>query len=215
MAISFDNVKTVKPATKAKKSEKARVEIAGMHEYAALVAVMKSLEAVKASMEADIKAKMVEQFVTMGCERKARPDNFRGYEGEGEASCELRARSTTSPLSSDEQELLAKHKIPTTTVETVVDTFVINPAYIGDSELMGKVAAKLNQVKDIPQDFIMKQEGVSKTVIGEGALDVMFKLPAETVEGLLRTVGVLALKPKFENMENALDSIRHLVTVEG
>ena len=215
MAISFTNVKTVKPATKAKKAEKTRVEISGMHEYAALVAVMKSLEAVKASMEAEIKSQMAEQFVVMGCERKARPENFRGYEGEGEASCELRVRSTTSPLSSDEQELLAKHKIPTTTVESVVDTFVINPAYINDSALMGKVAEKLNLVKDIPQDFIMKQEGVSKTVIGEGALDMLFKLAPETVESLLRTVGVLALKPRFENMENALDSIRHLVTVEG
>ena len=97
----------------------------------------------------------------------------------------------------------------------MVDTFVINPAYINDSALMGKVAAKLNQVTDIPQDFIMKQEGVSKTVIGEGALDVMFKLPAETVEGLLRTVGVLALKPRFENLENALDAIRPIITVEG
>lgn len=211
MAISFANAKTVKTATKAKKAEKTRVEIAGMHEYAALVSVMKSLDAIKSTMEADIKAKMADKFVSMGCERKARPENFVGFEGDGTASCELRARSTASSLSEAEQETLAEYNVPTTVVEDVVDTFVINPAYIEDAVLMGKVAAKLNTIKEIPNDFIMKQEGRSKTVVADGAFDVVFKQTPEVAQMLMRITSTLAIKPKFEDLSAAMDTIRHLV----
>lgn len=211
MTISFATAKTVKTVAKAKKADKVRVEMNGMHEYAALVSVMKSLEAVKASMEAEIKADMLKKFVDMGCDKQARPANFIGFEGDGEASCELRARSSVSGLTEAEQEILADHEIPTTVVEDVVDTFVINPQYITDASLMDKVAAKLNTIKDIPSDFILKQEGRAKTVVAEGGLDAVFKNSPEVAANLLKIVGTLAIKAKFTDMEKALDAIKEFV----
>lgn len=212
MAINFANVKTVKPAAKSKKSVKPRIEVEGMHEFAALAAVIKSLTSVYETMEAEIKDKMAIEFVKAGCEKKARPENFKGYEGENaEASCELRARSSASALTAAEQELFAEYKLPTKKVESIVDTFVINPVYAGDTELMSKIAKKLNTIKDIPEDLFMKQDGVSKTVVGEDALDAMFKLDVDAVTKLLRVVGTLAIKPTFTDMDSAMAAISHLV----
>jgi hypothetical protein len=213
MAINFANVKTVKPAAKTKKSDKPRIEMEGMHEFAALAAVIKSLTSVYETMEADIKNQMAMEFVKAGCEKKARPENFKGYEGDNaEASCELRARSSASALSAAEQELFAEYNLPTKKVESIVDTFVINPEYAGNAELMNKIAKKLNTIKDIPEDLFMKQDGVSKTVVGEDALDAVFKLDAAAVTKLIRVVGTLAIKPRFSDMDVAMAAISHLVS---
>ena len=210
MAISFTTAKPVQVA-KPKKNEPQRVEIADMEKLAALDSVIKSLTALKTTFEADVKAAMANRFVTDGCAKKGRPENFRGIEGVAEASCELRARSSASSLSNDEQTLLSRNSIPMTKIESVAETFVVNPAYAGDSELLGKVAAKLNSIKGIPEDFIQTQAGVSRTVIAEGAMDAIFQHGTMNAHELLSIVATLAIKPKMNEDGAAYRIVREML----
>lgn len=194
----FATAKTVKTATKAKKPTKASIEITGIEALSAIDHAIKALTALKETYEADVKSEVSTHFVKAGIEAGKRPANFTGTEGKATASCELRKRSSRSGLAEGEIEMLEAAGIATEIAEDVVDTFVINPAYAGDQDLLAKIEKKLSQIKDLPEDFILRQEGVSRRVVSEAALDQIFTLDEETVAALLPVVGTIALKPKFE-----------------
>jgi hypothetical protein len=200
-------------AKKTKKDDKVVVTIAGLEELAAIDAAMKSLKAIRETLESDVKTAMKDQFVNTGIKAGKRPENFKGNEGIASASCELRARASNSPLSADEVALLAKYEIPTQTVDTVTETFIINPKYLNDSALLEKVGNAIGKIKDVPEDFIQKQNAVSKTIVAEGALDVLFaKNDANLVSTLLGTVGVLALKPTIgDKVKEAMSLVSKLL----
>lgn len=196
MAI-FDKAKTIKTDKPSKRSA-PEVVMAGIEAVAALDTVIKSLTALKETKTDEVKEAMKERFIRVGLEEKRRPVNFKGIEGEASASCELRIRSKTSALSDAEVTFLTKHGIKTQKVVSTVETFAINPAYLQDPAVMKAVEAALKKVKGLPEDFIQYQEGQSKTVVDEDALDEMFAKANKAACGeLINTIGVLAIKPKM------------------
>lgn len=212
----FANAKTVKTGSKSKKAEKAEIQIEGLENLAAIDAVIKSLEALKKTVEADVKSQMMVHFVKTGCDQKKRPENFKGMDGDASASCELRARSSASGLSDSEIDLCKKHNIATEEVTAVVDTFIFNPAYANDGKLLGEIEKKLKGIKGLPEDLILKQDGSSKTVVAASAMDEVFLLQPEVAKQMLAVVGVLAVKPKLEGKEvaDAFDIVKVLIGEE-
>lgn len=199
MFANAKQVKTDKPA--AKKDKKDQVNLPGLTDLASIDAVIKALTALKSTIDADIKSEAAVHFVKTGRALKKRPENFRGVDEGSSASIELRIRSTTSVLSEEEQALLAENGIGTRTVVSVVDTYVINPDYKDNAEILGLVESRLAGVEGIPEDFIQKQDGVSKVVVAEDALDKVFTLSDEKARDLLSVVGVLAVKPKLDTTD--------------
>jgi hypothetical protein len=194
----FADAKTLETAKpKSKKTQQERVVVAGLEALASIDAVIKSLEAIKAVKMTEVKDQMAEKFIKDGIDKNDRPENFRGLEGNAEASCELRARSSNSPLSDEEIAKYEEHNLPITKIETVVETFVINPEYLADVKVMSSIEAALKKVKGIPDDLFLRQQGVTKTVAGEDAIKMLFAGAAteEEVTEMLPLVGVLAVKP--------------------
>lgn len=196
MAI-FDKAKTIKTDKPSKRSAPS-VVMAGIEAVAALDTVIKSLTALKETKMVAVKDAMKERFIRVGLDEKRRPVNFKGIEGEASASCELRIRSKTSALSDAEVAFLTKHGIKTHTITATPETFAINPSYLQDATIMRAVEIALKKVKGLPEDFIQYQEGVSSTVVDDGALDEMFaKASKVDCEQIINTIGVLAVKPKM------------------
>jgi hypothetical protein len=192
--VSLSNAKTLKTGAtaKSKRSDKAEIEIAGLEDVAAIDAVIKSLTALKKAKESQVKDAMKSYFVTTGAATKKRPENFRGIEA----------------------ELMESKGLPVEEVVETVATLVINPEYLQDQILLAKVEQQLNKIKDIPDDFIMSQEGKSKKIVGETALDVLFaEHSQDAIDDLLSVVGVLAVKPtlKDDDITKAMEVVNRIV----
>lgn len=200
-------------AKKPGKVEKPTIKITGLEELAAIDAVMKSLKALRETVEVDVKRAQREHFITEGMKIGRRPENFKASEGIATASCELRARGSNSPLSDDEQAALKPYGIPTETVESVKETYIINPAYFNDGDLLQRIGAAIGKVKGVPEDFIQKQEAVSKVIVSEGALDKLFAIKEKAViTALFNTVGGLAIKPTVgDKVREALQIVQGVV----
>ena len=210
----FENAKApkAKPA-KGKKSKGREVEVKGLNELASIKAVLAALEGMAKTTEAEIKAQMLQEFVKDGCAIGRRPENFKGVDVGATASCQIRKRSSKSILSEGEVELLEEHGVIYETIDDVEDTFVINPAYAGDSDLLAKISKKLETIKGLPEDFIQHQEGKSRRVATEESLEQIFTLkPGVTCE-LLDVVATLAIRPKLDNadLKGALDRISKVI----
>jgi hypothetical protein len=190
-----NTVATKKPASA--KSKKREIEMQGIESLAAVDSVIKSLLALKGTIEEGIKAEAMEIFVRDGAALHAQPENFRGIEGAGEASVELRKRSTASELTEEELTMLARFNVPTTEVVSVVETYVINPEYGNDSKLLEKVANALKGVKGLPEDLFLFQEGKSKKVVAENSMAAVFALKQAEIAHVLPLVSTQALKPKM------------------
>lgn len=196
----FSNAKA-KTAPKAKKPGKSKPEIAinDLETLASIDAVVKALEALRGTVESSVKGQMHDQFVAAGMDRGSKPDSFRGVEGNASASCEIRKRSTRSVLSSADVELLTKHGVEVEVLEDVAETFVINPDYAGDGELLGKISEALSGIDGLPEDFIQHQAGVTRTVASNKTVDQVFAQKDEqVVRDLMKVVTTLAVKPKLE-----------------
>lgn len=214
MGIFSDAKKTPSKASKSKPAE-VLIAIEGLEMYGTIDAVIKSLTALKATYGEEAKDKMREHFIKVGAASASRPANFKGGEGLVSASCELRARSATSPLSEDEVALLKAYNIPMVTNDVVVDTYIINPAYATDQKLLGKIEKAMLKVSGLPEDFIMKQDGVATTVVAPNALDVLFSKAEKIVRECINLVGVLAIKPKLDaDVAEAYETVGKMFQVE-
>jgi len=191
----FSQAKTLpEPKTKAK-AKADGVEIKGLEDYSLIDALLKSLGAVKDTLAVAIKDESRELFVSV--KDKKRPANLKGFDGAATASIQLQKRSTRSPLSADEVTLLIERGIPYDTVEARAETFVINPAYANDGALLGKIDKALKGVKGLPEDFILKQEGVTSHVVSDESILTMYA--KEQARELVDTLCTLAVKPTLAN----------------
>jgi predicted regulator of amino acid metabolism with ACT domain len=198
----FANAKSLAPEKpKTKKSNKAEIQLEGLEQFALLDSLIKSLEAVRDTYCDMVKCDAREIFAKADGKR---PENFRGIDGDAEASIELRKRSSRSTLSEEEVATLTEHKVPFDVVDDVTETFVINPEYANDSALLGKIDKALGGVKGLPENFILRQAGVSRRVVSDATIDHVFAhgLASE----LMDTVTTLAVKAKLNvpNMQKAL-----------
>ncbi len=214
MSNMFENAKAPKAKPAAGKKSKGReVEVKGLNELASIKAVLAALEGMAKTTEAEIKAQMADEFVKEGCKIGRRPENFKGVDVGATASCQIRKRSTRSVLSEGEIELLEANGVEYETVADVEDTFVINPTYAADSDLLGKVSKKLEGIKGLPEDFIQHQEGKSRCVATEASVEQIFTLAPEVTSELLDVVATLAIRPKLDdaNLKSALDRISKVI----
>jgi hypothetical protein len=200
-------VSAKKPA--AKKPTAKEITIAGMERLAAMRFVMKALKGALEVEEAAVKEQIKDEFVETGCRIEARPPNFRGVEGLGEGSCQLKSRPSTSALSEEEIELYTLHNLPTDEVVTVEECFRINPIYSNDTALLERVSRAIERVRDIPDDLIQKQEAVKRTIAAEAALDLLFTKPPNVARELFESVAVLAIRSKYNdpNLDRAMGTV--------
>ena len=187
-----------KPASKSKAEE---VFYAGVEDVAALNAVIKALEGFKADAEAKLKAAANETFIAKGLAGKCRPENFKGFEGIGTASIQLRASS--SRLSDESIEEFEEHGIALDKQEIVVETFVIAPEYANDPAFVLKLEATLGEKLMALQDergaIIQKQEGVSKTTVSDAGLQQIFTKSEEIVRKLVPVAFTTAVLAKLKD----------------
>jgi len=194
----FANAKTLAATPTAKaKSKKEEIELSGLEDYALIDALIKNLEALKSGIEDQVKSDAKELFLIAADKSNKKPANFRGVDGSAEASVELRKRSTRSTLTEEEIAELELAGIPIEKIEDVTETFVINPAYVNNSALLGKIETAMKKVKGLPEDFIMKQEGQVRFVVSDETVDAVFT--RNLARKFLDKVCLVALKPKLEN----------------
>lgn len=213
----FEKAKSnTKPAPKKGKKEKRQVEVAGLNEYAAFVAVEKALEGVKQALAANVKEQVVAEFVRAGSEKGVRPESFRGVDGEkASASCEMRKRSTRSGLSATEQEFLNEHGIAFEQTFDVEERFTINPKYAEDMDLLAKVSEALADI--VPDDFLEHQAPVSRHTVTDASVAEVYEYIARNnnapAEELLRVVCTPALKPTIEggDISEALKTMNEIL----
>lgn len=208
--------KTSTVAAAKKKSDKVEIALTDLEDLASVNAVLKALDGLKVTLSESVKDQMKDQFVEAGTNVKHRPDNFRGVEGIASASCELKKRSTASKLSEEEIKLLTKNKITVDVTESVTETFIINPKFKDDQDLLERVSEALAGVDGMPEDFIQLQEGQSKTTVSDEALNQIFAKKPAVARKLLDVVGVLAIKPKLEtgDVSDAMELVTTLLADE-
>lgn len=191
-----------------KKAEKARVEVTGLEQYAVLDALEKSIAALKEVAKAKFDQTQVrEYFVEKGVATGKKPESFRGYEGNAEASVECRKRGANSPLNDEEIALLVSHNVP---VAEIGETFfIINPKYVGDKRI-AEALAKAN----LPEDVLQVYETPKKTVVSDETLDAVFATKKkEVVEALFKVVSTTAYKPVVTDFDpaEAMKAVAELV----
>ena len=185
------------PVKSSKKDEKAEVRIDGLEDYAIITNLVKSLTAVQTTVGEAVKSEMRTIFAA----NRKRPENFRGIDGKASASCELRKRSSASPLNDVEVELLERNNIPYDTLPVVEERFVINPAYADDQDLLERISAALSKAKGLPEDFILLQKGSAKKVVSDATIEKVFE--CGLAETYIDTVCTLAIKPKLDETDVA------------
>lgn len=220
----FSTAKVIAPAAKTTKA-KAENQLEGLEQLAQVDALIKSLEAVKATLDAEVKSRALNIFIETANGR--RPESFRGLEGTASASIELRKRSTTSPLNEDQIKLLASKGVAGEKVIVTNKMFGINPVHAENQELLAKVEAALKDI--VPADFIVLQEEKSKIVVTDKAMETVFKeihmargaaknkeefaAVSQEARTFIETVGVLAIKPTLQSTDVAslFDKVRGYV----
>lgn len=213
MANLFANAKVAtKPVKTAKAKDKREVQIEGLANLAAVDALIKTLSAVKETLEAEVKAQAIEDFKEQVATYN-KYENFRGVDDGASASCELRKRSTASALNEADIDLLNKFKVPFGKDIKVESCYRINPRYTGDSKLLENISKAISKVKDVPEDFIELQEGVEKNVVTEDTVNVACKNPA-AFNALIGVIGTLAIKPKLDesNTVEILETVKALIS---
>ncbi len=213
--VSFANVKTIAKPAKTGKAAKNTVNIDGLLSYAALNNAIDTLETLKKTFRGEIDTQMLSEFVTVGVSTGSKPDSFEGIDGDATASCEIRKRSVRSVLSPTDIAILKDHKIPIEETKSETETLIFNPAYLSDAKLMAKIEAALNKVVGLPDDIIMKQEGVTTYTVSDATVNAVFATKDKAkLELLVPIVTTLALKPKLDNDTVVADTIRTLLLGE-
>lgn len=212
---SLGGVGVVNTPPKAKKSDRIEFTIKGVYDHAALEVLISDLKTAQADLRTDIDDKFREEMILAGCISKKRPDNPLAVELGASGSPELRKRSTASALSAEEITLCDELGIAYTEVVQTVETFVINPNYIpavatipeeveaekAKAKVMKNLEAVIGQAikaGKLPEDIILKQNGVKRKVIADTALDTLFTLGEDVVRRGLSLCSTLSYgKTKF------------------
>jgi hypothetical protein len=186
----------------AKSDKKSRFELEGLEMSASIKVVREHLDALAAFYDAQVKTQMKEIFVVEAMKTHTRPDNFKGEEGEAEASCELRKRSTASGLAQAEIDLCEENGIPLEVLENMPSTPIINPEYATDTPenkaLLERVSKALTKVAGLPSDFIQMQQGTPKTVVNDDSMRATFQVTDRaTLAALMGVIMVPAVKAKL------------------
>lgn len=190
---------------KTSKPEVAKVEIEGLRCYAAVDYMTKALSGLSETLKASIEEQMVTHFVEEGTEKKGRPANFRGTDGEDiEASLELRKRSSRSILDDEEVALCKNFGIET----QVVNTYTVNMNIL-TPELMARISKALSSDPAIPKNLFDVEQ---KHIVTDNSLKDIFSKGKDIANQMIRVCGTLAIKPVFhDTFEKASEIVRKLM----
>lgn len=176
------------------KNDRKEIALAGIQTLAEIEAMLKSLEAAKATIASEIKSAGFAEFLDM--ETTTCPESFKGIDGEATCSVEMRKRGTNSALNDDEVDVLEKLGLKPFKQIVTQQMFGINPVFAADEALMNKVSKALEKI--VPEGFIVLQEEASKMVVNDELLDAAFKMcDPDARKAALEIVTTMALKPKL------------------
>lgn len=196
----FGAAPVVAPTPAAAKNKAVTKVVKGLEKVASLKGVIAALEAVLAAEMAGVKELMTTEFVTEGLALKRQPENFKGTDGFGSASCQLRASS--SALTEETIALCKLHGIDTDTDVKVAETFVFAPAYASDSDFVRKMETLLGpqlfELQDVRGPIIQKQVGVNKVTVSDIGRNTIFTKDEEVVREFLPVAFTLAVRAKLE-----------------
>lgn len=223
MANLFANAKTMEaPKKPRKKGEKEVVTIKGLDKYTALDTLMKVIAPLKEIEEKEIKDTMIDHFVDTTIEIGERPENFKGIDSHSEASCELRKRSSRSPLSPAELQILKASDISTQTyviAPAQEEQFVINPEVVALVEKDARLAKEFSQallgIKKLQGiDILLKMEAVAEEsvqVIGDQSFADAAKIKDKAkLKQVMDIIGTMAVKAKLttDKLDDVLEIVR-------
>jgi hypothetical protein len=214
-------------AVKGKAPPKSTTTIEGLAEVAALDACMKAIKGLLDLKKEALKSSAIEQLIETGIERHSKPDHLSLVEGEATGRVAITKRSTASPLSTDEVELLAEMvgdvvhdtdgnitAVPgfAEILESIPASLQINPIYASNEDLLKKIDKALSGVKGIPEDFVISVPASSKMVVSDSATDAVFRLPVEQVETVFGLIARVSLTPAFKDIGKAWEIVKPLLT---
>lgn len=214
----FSAAKTVVDPTPKKKGAKEEIFIEDLDTYVAIDTLEKTLEGCKESFKIQIVKKMIDTFIKNTLAVQDRPENFKGIGKNSEASCELRKRSSKSPLSVTEVAILTQYGV---TTEKVILTpareerFSINPEIVGNAKLAELVSTALGKIKELQGMDILFREAPKEAETVDIVSDQSFKDAATitSTDALKQIYEVIATpsvgKPKMntDNLQDVLNII--------
>jgi len=217
---AFANAEVIPNATAPKsktKKDRPEFDVKGLTNLAACRAVMAMLKGAEETFKAPIDARIFELYVDRAFATKSVPVNFTGIDevmdkdgkkqiASASGSCEMKKRSTASPLSTDECTILDNLKIP---YENVVVTPAIPERYFIDEELVqdadvrnaiSEAIAKHPKLKGLT--IIKKQapaEAVTKNVVTDASVIAACQLQdRDKMERACKVVVGTSVKTVFE-----------------
>lgn len=207
---------------KAIKKNKKHTVVFGteLDQIASIDAMKDALDAKRAILEQAVKAKIRSTFIGLALEQKGQPDNFVGESSIATASCELRKRSTKSPLTAPEVEVLTGLGVPIgKNVELdIPERFYFNEEILALGEtVLQKISVALSTIPELKGLEIIKRQDAQhkKTdVTTDETIPAICRLPRDKMEVGLDIAAVLALKPKLRestSIEKAYDELRAVI----
>jgi hypothetical protein len=217
---AFANAEVVPNATapkSKKKTDRPEFDVKGLTNLAACRAVMAMLKGAEETFKAPVDKRIFDLYLERAFATKSVPVNFTGVDevmdkdgkvqiASATASCEMKKRSTASPLSADEVAILDNLKIPH---EEVIVTPAIPERYFIDEELVqdadvraaiSEAIAKHPKLKGLT--IIKKQapaEAVTKEVVTDASVIAACQLQdKDKMERALKIVVGPSVKTVFE-----------------
>ncbi len=145
------------PAKKGK--VKPQIEVADLHQFAALTAAAKAIESHLETLKESVNEEAFEAYL-----RRQNKETLEGIDGDTTASLQLKKRTSRSTLS--EAEIATLEALGVETQKSADSKFYINGDYAEDGDLLQKVSDALEGI--VPEDFFGHTG--DKFVVGDNAL---------------------------------------------
>jgi hypothetical protein len=224
----FANAKKVASVAAPAKGKAVKITetLPGLEAVAALDACAKAIKGLLDLTKAEAKEIATTRLIDAGLERHARPDTIHVEDGAfASGRVTVVKRSTASPLSSDELEILATVlpverdddnnivSVPgfAETLEKHPAMLAVNPAYAHDEELLKRIDKALSGVKGIPEDFIVNVASESKIVVSDTATDAVFRLDAKKAEQVFPIIANVTLGTVFSDISKAWEIVKPML----
>ena len=219
-AIAVPNPEVIIPSNKGNNKDQLYFG-AQLDTLAAIRALTKSLEAAGVTTEETIKNATLNAYVDASIKAGKRVANFKGVGDISEASCEVRRKSSRSPLSDLDAAILNENHIPMEKVvvtEKIPQRYFFNPAIIADEALAEKITAALSTVKELKgQDIILEQPAraeVCNSIVTESAFDAAAKIKNKAVaQKIVSIISTISVKTTLKTQD--FDTIINLIRKAG
>lgn len=152
----------------------------------------------------NVKEVVTDYFIEDTIQLERKPDNFRGLGEFSEASCELRKRSKSSPLTEEELDTLDEYGVHYEEVkvtEEIPETYFFNPKIILNKKIAEKVSAALLSIPELKGvNIVFHQEPreaeVQKIVNDESFSDAATVADENALRKIYEIISTVAINPK-------------------